>query len=63
MGDLVNLRRARKDKARREREKTAENNRIVFGRAKEEREASAAVKALTEARLDAHRLERAEDEA
>ncbi len=32
MAEIVNLRRARKDKARREQEREAETNRIRFGR-------------------------------
>lgn len=58
MGDLVNLRRARKDKARREREKDAQTNRVVFGRTKPERETAKAQQALDAARLDAHQLDR-----
>jgi hypothetical protein len=63
MGDLVNLRRARKDKARREREKDAQSNRVVFGRTKPERETAKAQQALDASRLDAHKLDRPEDGA
>ncbi|MGJ0507173.1 MAG: DUF4169 family protein [Methylocystis sp.] len=57
MGDVVNLRRARKDRARREKEAQAQENRVAFGRPKGERELSAAQKRLDNARLDAHRRE------
>ncbi len=39
MADIVNLRRARKDKARREHEREAEANRLRFGRTKEQKTA------------------------
>ena len=39
MADIVNLRRARKDKARREREAAADANRRRFGRTKAEKTA------------------------
>lgn len=61
MGDLVNLRRARKDRARREKEAKAEENRVAFGRSKAEREGSAAQNRLEAARLDAHRRETPEE--
>jgi hypothetical protein len=61
MGEIVNLRRARKDQARRLREAEASANRLVFGRAKSERDLSAATTELEQKRLDAHRL--AHDEA
>ena len=42
MGEVVNLRRARKDRARREKEAQAQENRVAFGRSKAERELTAA---------------------
>lgn len=57
MGDVVNLRRARKDRARREKEAQAQENRVAFGRSKHERAATAAQNALESGRLDAHRRE------
>ena len=57
MGDLVNLRRARKDKARAEREKLAAENRSKFGRPKAEREADELKRAIEAQRLDGHRRE------
>jgi len=58
MADIVNLRMARKAKARSEAEKTAENNRIAFGRTKAEKQASRAeaeraAKAHDAGRIDA----------
>jgi hypothetical protein len=41
-GDLVNLRRFRKDKARAEKDATAAANRAKFGRTKEQKAADAA---------------------
>jgi hypothetical protein len=48
MADILNLRRARKDKARRERESAAAANRLRFGRTK----AQKAAEHDTEARAD-----------
>lgn len=56
MGDILNLRRARKDQARRRRENEAEANRIAFGRPKAERDLAAASAELERKRLEAHRL-------
>jgi hypothetical protein len=56
MGEVVNLRRARKDQARRRRESEAEANRAAFGRSKVERDLTAASAELERRRLDAHRL-------
>ena len=57
MGEVINLRRARKDRDKRVREEKADANRIAFGRLKIERELSEAEARLERARLDAHRLE------
>jgi hypothetical protein len=57
MGEVVNLRRARKIRDRREGEETARENRAAFGRTKAERELSEATARLTRERLEAHRLE------
>lgn len=56
MGDVVNLRRARKDQARRRRETEAQGNRLSFGRTKAERDLTAASAELDRKLLDAHRL-------
>ena len=50
--DIINLRKARKEKARAEARKTASENRVRFGRTKAEREHSAAVVELNRSRLD-----------
>ena len=56
-GDVVNLRTARKRKARSEKAAKAAENRIQFGRTKAEKQAAAAEKELQERRLDQSRLE------
>jgi len=55
--DVINLRRARKAKARDERERDAAENRIAFGRTKAEKQESAAEQRLAERKVDAHRRE------
>jgi hypothetical protein len=57
MGDLVNLRRARKDRDRRRREDEAAENRVKFGRSKAEKLTVKAQDALEARRLDGHRLD------
>ena len=57
MGELVNLRRARKDRDRRRREDEAAENRVKFGRSKAEKLTAKAQDALEARRLDGHRLE------
>ncbi|HEV7338585.1 MAG TPA: DUF4169 family protein [Bosea sp. (in: a-proteobacteria)] len=61
MAEIVNLRRARKAKARSEAEAQAAQNRIEFGRTKAERKLTEAEKALQAARLEGHRLDAAKD--
>lgn len=61
MGEIVNLRMARKRKARAEAERTAEQNRITFGRTKQERELTEAERALEAKKLEAHRREKETD--
>lgn len=63
MGDLVNLRRARKARDRREKEASAQANRVAFGRLKTERQATQAQQLLETEKLDAHKRERPEDPA
>jgi len=53
--DIVNLRLARKQKARAERERVAEGNRLRFGRSASERKQSAAIKDLETRALDGKR--------
>lgn len=62
MGEVVNLRRARKDSARSDADRTAEANRIAFGRTKAEKALTQAERKINEQRLEGHRLERARDE-
>ena len=58
MGEIVNLRRARKRKERQREEAVADQNRIVFGRSKAERRLTQAERATAEANLEAHRIVR-----
>jgi hypothetical protein len=55
MAEIINLRKARKAKARAEKEAEAAENRAKFGQAKEERSQSEAAKELLDRKLDAHR--------
>lgn len=63
MADIINLRQARKAKARSEAEAKAAQNRISFGRTKAERNLTEARSALEEKRIDAHRREPADKDA
>jgi Domain of unknown function (DUF4169) len=55
MAEIVNLRQARKQKARAEKEARAADNRIRFGRPKAEKELTKARRDLAEARLGSHK--------
>ncbi|WP_136656348.1 DUF4169 family protein [Nitratireductor sp. XY-223] len=55
--EVVNLRRHRKRKARQEREKTAEQNRISFGRTKAEKTETDRINRRERAQHDQKRLE------
>ncbi len=57
MAEIVNLNRARKAKAKRAAERTADANRAKFGRSKAERDAEAADKARRDALLDGAKRE------
>ncbi len=57
MAELINLKRARKARARTESEAAAEANRAKFGRTKAERQASETLKAQAERRLDGAKRE------
>ncbi|CVI61570.1 MULTISPECIES: DUF4169 family protein [Agrobacterium] len=61
--DIVNLRQFRKQKARSEKEKQAEQNRLSFGRTKTEKNLTAALNEKAERALDQGRLEKNGDEA
>ncbi|TAM94547.1 MAG: DUF4169 family protein [Rhizobiaceae bacterium] len=58
MGDIVNLRLARKRKARQATEEKAEENRRLHGRTKSDREQEQAERVNRDAFLDGHRLDR-----
>ncbi len=60
-GDVVNLRQFRKQKARSEKDKQAEQNRIAFGRTKAEKTLTRALHDKAEKALDQGRLERPGD--
>jgi len=62
MADIVNLRQARKRKARLERERTAEANRLKFGRSKADKEHDRLENARGERVHESHRREDASDE-
>lgn len=55
MAEIVNLRRARKRRERDERARQADENRILHGRPRAEREHREALSVLERRRLDGHR--------
>ncbi len=57
MAEIVNLRRARKAKARQDDAASAAENRTRFGRSKTERQKSAAIETLVTRALDGHKLD------
>ena len=57
MAEIVNLRNARKQKARAEREVQAEQNRALFGRTKAEGLKQSAEKSLADRKIDGHKRE------
>lgn len=56
--DVVNLRRARKAKARVEREREAETNRALFGRTKAEKKSQADERNRVARALESHRCDK-----
>jgi ABC-type phosphate transport system auxiliary subunit len=58
MAEIVNLRVARKRKARAGKEQTAASNRVLFGRSHTEREEARIAADLEARRHEAHRLSR-----
>lgn len=56
--EIVNLRQARKSKARVEKEKQADQNRLTFGRTKAEKSLTQALNEKAEKTLDQGRLQR-----
>jgi hypothetical protein len=57
MADLINLRAHRKNKARAEKEKTAQANRVLHGTPKAARKLEEARREKAESRLAQHRLD------
>jgi hypothetical protein len=60
MGEIINLRQARKARARADKEAKAAENRIAFGRTKAERQKAKAQEELGKRRHEGHRLDRDE---
>ncbi len=56
MGEIVNLRRARKREERRRQEAVAAEHRLVFGRSKAERRLGEGERAKAERDLEGHKL-------
>ena len=61
-GDVVNLRQVRKQKARSDKEKQAEQNRIAFGRTRAEKTLTHALNEKARKTLDQGRLEKDTEE-
>jgi hypothetical protein len=55
MAEIINLRQARKNKARADREARAAENRATFGRTKSEKKLTQAEQDMAVRRLDAHK--------
>ncbi|NTE86774.1 DUF4169 family protein [Agrobacterium rubi] len=62
-GDVVNLRQFRKQKARTEKDKQAEQNRLTFGRTKAEKNLTSALNEKADRALDQGKLDKGEDDA
>lgn len=60
--DVVNLRQFRKQKARSDKEKQADQNRITFGRTKAEKNLTSALNEKAEKTLDQGRIEKPQDD-
>ena len=58
MAEIVNLRRARKDKARQQRESEADANRRRFGRTKAEKAANKDVQERSRREIDGKKIDR-----
>ena len=57
MADIVSLSKARKAKSRADKDATAAQNRVTFGRSKAERSADKSRKAAAEKSIDGHKRE------
>jgi hypothetical protein len=55
MAEVINLRQARKHKARAEKDATSEQNRKKFGRTKAQKQVEAAEKARAEKHIEGHK--------
>jgi hypothetical protein len=55
MAEIINLRQARKNKARADKEARAAENRVTFGRTKSEKKLTQAEQDMAVRRLDAHK--------
>ncbi|NMA99809.1 MAG: DUF4169 family protein [Phyllobacteriaceae bacterium] len=55
MADIINLRTARKQKARAEKEVQASQKRVIFGRTKAEKQKAAAEQRLADKLIDGHK--------
>lgn len=62
MAEIINFRKARKQRARADAEKTASDNRVKFGRTKQQRQTDDHNEKMRVSRLDAHRREPAADD-
>ena len=62
MGDIINLRQARKAKARADRERQAHGNRVKFGRTKAERQIEAAEEERKKRLIDGARRDGRDDD-
>lgn len=62
-GDVVNLRQFRKQKARSDKDKQAEQNRLSFGRTKSEKSLTAALSDKAKRQLDQGKLDRQDDKS
>ena len=62
MGDVVNLRQVRKQKARAEKERQAGENRALHGRSKAEKSRDQLIADKAETFVSGHRRERPEDQ-
>ncbi|PBB21067.1 DUF4169 family protein [Mesorhizobium sp. WSM4313] len=61
MGEVINLRQARKQKARTEKERRAGENRALYGRSKPERERDRLTSEKAEKFVAGHRREKPDD--
>ena len=61
MADVVNLRQARKRKARTAKDQKATENRAKYGRTAQEKGRDSATAAVSDRRLDQHKIDRIDD--